>query len=289
MQPTEFRAQAGVLYVVATPIGNLRDITLRALDILKSVDIVAAEDTRVSAALLAAYGIEAKLLACHEHNERAAAAQLVGELQAGRSVAYISDAGTPGVSDPGAELTRAARAAGLPISPIPGVSAVTTALSVAGLSTGHWLFHGFLPHKPGPRRRELEALKALPQALVFYESPHRILDTLADMAAVLGDMRRVFLGRELTKRFESFYELPLGEAAAWLSADENRSRGEFVLIVQGAPADADAAGREAERVLAVLLEDLPASQAARLAARLTGAKKNALYDLALQWSREHHD
>lgn len=286
MQLTEFQARPGTLYIVATPIGNLRDITLRALDILKTVDLIAAEDTRVTSGLLSAYGIEARLFACHEHNERTAAATLVEKLREGKSVALVSDAGTPGISDPGAVVVRAARAAGLPVEPLPGASAVATALSAAGLEDGHWLFHGFLPHKTGERRRELEALAGLSQALVFYESPHRIHDTVADMAAVLGGERRLCIARELTKRFEQFHVCALAEAVAWLTSDDNHGRGEFVLIVAGCPADVDAGLKEAGRVLDILLEDLPASQAARLAARITGVKKNALYDLALKSSNK---
>ncbi len=280
MQPTEFQARPGTLYIVATPIGNLRDITLRALDILKTVDLVAAEDTRTTSGLLSAYGIAAKLVARHEHNERSAAAALVERLREGKSVALVSDAGTPGISDPGAAAVRAARAAGFPVVPLPGPSAVAVALSAAGLEQGDWVFHGFLPPKPGDRRRALEALAGLSQSLVFYETPHRILETVADLAAVLGGERRLFIGRELTKRCESFHEGILSEAVEWLEGDENRQRGEFVLITSGRPDLADNGLEEARRVLAVLLEDLPASQAARLAARLTGLKKNALYDLA---------
>jgi 16S rRNA (cytidine1402-2'-O)-methyltransferase len=280
MQPTEFQARPGTLYIVATPIGNLRDITLRALDILKTVDLVAAEDTRTTSGLLSAYGISAKLFASHEHNERTAANTLVERLREGKSVALVSDAGTPGISDPGAAAVRAARAAGIPVVPLPGPSAVAVALSAAGLEQGDWLFHGFLPPKPGDRRRALETLAGLRQSLVFYESPHRILETVADLAAVLGGERRLFVGRELTKRFESFHECALSDAVEWLEGDENRQRGEFVLIASGRPDLADNGEEEARRVLAVLLEDLPASQAARLAARLTGMKKNALYDLA---------
>jgi 16S rRNA (cytidine1402-2'-O)-methyltransferase len=280
MQAGEFRAQPGTLYLVATPIGNLRDITLRALDILRSADLVAAEDTRVTAGLLAAHGIEARLFSYREHNEQAAAAVLLERLRDGRSVALVSDAGTPGISDPGAVVVRAARAAGLPVVPVPGPSAVTAALAAAGLETGHWLFYGFLPHKTGDRRRELEALAALPWPLVFYEAPHRLDETLADLVAVLGTERHLFIARELSKRFESCHACRLGEAPDWLAADENRRRGEFVLVVDGRPADAEAAWREACRVLAILLEDLPASQAVRLAARISGARKNALYDHA---------
>ena len=285
MQATEFQARPGTLYIVATPIGNLRDITLRALDILKTVDLVAAEDTRTTGGLLSAHGISAKLFASHEHNERTAASALVQRLREGKSIALVSDAGTPGISDPGAAAVRAAREAGLPVVPLPGASAVATALSAAGLTEGRWLFHGFLPHKTGERRRELEALAGLAQQLVFYESPHRLLETVADLAAVLGGERRLVIGRELTKRFEEFHACALAEAGAWLTGDENRQRGEFVLIVSGCPVDTEAGLKEARRVLEILLEDLPASQAARLAARITGAKKNALYDLALTINR----
>lgn len=282
MQASEFRAEPGTLYVVATPIGNLRDIGLRALDILKTVDLVAAEDTRVTAGLLSAYGISAKLFSYREHNEQAAASTLIERLRAGKSVALVSDAGTPGISDPGAVLVKAAREAGLSVEPIPGPSAVATALSAAGLTDGHWLFHGFLPHKAGERRRELESLAGLPQYLVFYESPHRLLEAVADMASVLGGARRLFIARELTKRFEEFHECALSEAIDWLNSDENHRRGEFVLVVSGRPAEVDTGLEEAMRVLAILCDDLPVSQAARLAAKITGMKKNALYDLAIK-------
>jgi 16S rRNA (cytidine1402-2'-O)-methyltransferase len=282
MQPTEFIAQPGHLYVVATPIGNLRDITLRALDILKSVDLIAAEDTRTSAVLLSAHGIDAHLMACHEHNEKTAAEKLVARLQAGDSVAYLSDAGTPGISDPGAWLVRRARQAGLPVVPLPGPSAATAAVSVAGLEDGHWLFYGFLPAKAGQRRKALELLKDLPFPVIFYEAPHRLDETLVDLAGIFGPGRRLFLARELSKRFESFHECTLTEAVPWLEGDANRRRGEFVLIVEGVPADDAAEWETAQKTLAVLLGELPASQAARLAARLTGARRNALYDVAMK-------
>lgn len=273
-------ARPGTLYVVATPIGNLRDLSPHALDILKSADWVAAEDTRTSQGLLSAHGIQSRLVALHEHNEAAGASRLVAELQAGKSVAYVSDAGTPGISDPGAKLVAAARAAGLPVSPIPGPSAVAAALSVAGLE-GPWLFVGFLPSKPAARRKSLEALGGLPYALVCYEAPHRIEACVADLTEVLGGERRLLLARELTKRFEQLHQCPLAEAGAWLAADENHRRGEFVLIID-APAPATGNDdQEARRVLEILLEELPLKQAAHLAARLTGGRKNALYDLAL--------
>lgn len=280
MQPAS--ARPGTLYVVATPIGNLRDISLRALDILKSADLVAAEDTRTTAVLLSAHGIEARLFAYHEHNEKSAAPALVERLLGGASVALVSDAGTPGISDPGCVLVAAARAAGIPVQPIPGASAALAVLSASGMDIPHWLFHGFLPAKAGARRKTLEDLKALPQALVFYEAPHRIQECVADLAEVLGPGRQACIGRELTKRFETLHRCTLGEAGPWLAADENRRRGEFVLLVAGAepvPGDELAAARP---VLTALLEELPASQAARLAARITGARKNRLYEEALR-------
>jgi len=284
MQPSEFRAEPGTLYIVATPIGNLRDITLRALDILKTADLVAAEDTRVTSGLLSAYGLSTRLFSYREHNEQAASATLLERLREGKSVALVSDAGTPGISDPGAVMARAARAAGIPVVPLPGPSAVATTLSVAGLEAGHWQFYGFLPHKAGERRRELQELAGFEWPIVFYESPHRLLETVADMSAVLGGDRQLLIARELTKRFEEFHACPLAEALDWLSGDENHQRGEFVLVVDGRPKEQDDGLAEARRVLEILLDDLSPSQAARMAARITGAKKDALYDLAIKRS-----
>ncbi len=275
----------GSLAIVATPIGNLRDITLRALDVLRSVDLIAAEDTRTSQHLLMAHGIQARLLALHEHNEAAAAQGIIGALQAGKRVAYISDAGTPGLSDPGARLVRAVRAAGLPVLPIPGASALTAALSVSGLE-GRFLFQGFLPPKAGARRQVLQALAALPTALVFYEAPHRIEETVADLAAMLGGERSLFLAREISKRFEQFHFCPLARAGAWLAADANHRRGEFVLLVWPPGEETDPSQSEARRVLEILLPELPLKQAAHLAVKLTGGRKNDLYDLALRLKNE---
>lgn len=283
----EAKAAAGSLYIVGTPIGNLRDITLRALDILKTVDIVAAEDTRVTQGLLNAHGLQKKLVALHEHNEREASERIVADLAAGKSVAYVSDAGTPGVSDPGAHLARRARAAGLPVFAIPGPSAVATALSVAGVGDGRWLFYGFLPNKAGVRRKALEALRAQPYALVFYEAPHRVRECIADLAAVLGGEREIAIARELTKLFEQVHICPLGEAEAWLAADDNRCRGEFVLIVQGATAAAPNS-QALRETLQTLLAELPLKQAVALAVKLTGEKKNAVYELALELQKHGH-
>jgi 16S rRNA (cytidine1402-2'-O)-methyltransferase len=276
-------ALAGTLYIVATPIGNLRDLSLHALDVLKSADIIAAEDTRTTQGLLNAYQIQAgKLTPLHDHNEAVAAVRLVEALQAGKSVAYVSDAGTPGISDPGARLVNAVRAAGLPISPIAGPSAVATALSVAGIE-GAWLFYGFLPAKPAARRKALHTLLARPEALVFYEAPHRIEETLADLLAVFGGERHVLFARELTKKFEQLHVCPLADAPAWLQADDHHRRGEFVLVLAAAAVQEDEQAHdfEARRIVQILLEELPLKQAAHLAARITGTRKNALYDWAL--------
>ena len=269
------------LYVVATPIGNLGDITLRALDILRSADRVAAEDTRVSGQLLAHFNISKPMVSIREHNEREAANKVIAWIAAGEAVAYVSDAGTPAVSDPGARLVAAVRAAGLVVVPIPGASAVTTALSAAGVESGTWLFHGFLPPKAGARRAQLQTLAALPSALVFYEAPHRIEETLADMAAVLDDARAVTLARELTKRFETIVTLPLRDAPAWLAADPNNVRGEFVVIVHPPAAAAAVVDAEAMRVLDVLLGELPPTLAAKLTSKITGRSKADLYKMTL--------
>ncbi len=277
------------LYVVATPIGNLGDITLRALDTLKSVDRVAAEDTRVSGQLLAHFDIRKPLVSIREHNEREAANKVIAWIAAGEAVAYVSDAGTPAVSDPGARLVAAVRAAGLAVVPIPGVSAVTTALSAAGIESGQWLFHGFLPPKSGARRAQLQTLAALPAALVFYEAPHRIEETLADMATVLDASRPVTLARELTKRFESIVTLPLADAPAWLAADPNHVRGEFVVIVHPPAAAAAMVDAEAMRVLDVLLGELPPTLAAKLTAKITGRSKAELYKMSLALKPQNQD
>jgi 16S rRNA (cytidine1402-2'-O)-methyltransferase len=275
------------LYVVATPIGNLGDITLRALDVLKSVDRVAAEDTRVSGQLLAHFDIRKPLVSIREHNEREAADKVSAWIAAGEAVAYVSDAGTPAVSDPGARLVAAVRAAGLAVVPIPGVSAVTAALSAAGIESGQWLFHGFLPPKSGARRAQLQTLASLPCALVFYEAPHRIVETLDDMVAVLDGARAVTLARELTKKFEAIVTLPLRDAPAWLAADPNHVRGEFVVIVHPPGAAAAMVDSEAMRVLDVLQQALPPTLAAKLASQITGRSKAELYKMSL--ARKPHD
>lgn len=272
----------GTLYVVATPIGNLRDITLRAIDVLRSVSVVAAEDTRVTAKLLNHHGIAAKLVAVHGHNERRAANRVLALLAAGHPVALVTDAGTPAVSDPGAKLVAAVRAAGYVVTPVPGANAAIAALSAAGLSEPHFLFYGFLPQRAADRRRALDALRGVPFAIVFYEAPHRVVDSVADMQAALGGARRVVVARELTKMHETMHECALAEAPAWLAADANRRRGEFVLIVEGAAVSDDAATDEAARVLSILLGALPLRQAVALAAEISGGRRNELYAMALK-------
>ncbi|WP_367646226.1 16S rRNA (cytidine(1402)-2'-O)-methyltransferase [Azonexus fungiphilus] len=267
------------LYVVPTPLGNLGDLTRRAEDVLCSVPWVACEDTRHSAPLLKQLGARAKTLPAHQHNEHEAAARIVDKLRAGEAVALVSDAGTPGISDPGARIVAAVRAAGCKVVPLPGACAATTALSAAGLADEHFLFHGFLPSKAGQRRQALAELAGHACALVFYEAPHRVLDTVADMAAVFGE-RTLVVARELTKLFENIDSLPLTVAVDWFQADPNRQRGEFVLIVSGAP-PGDAGG-EGERILRLLLDEgLGTKQAAKLAAAISGEAKNALYERAL--------
>lgn len=272
---------SSALYVVSTPLGNLGDMTQRAIEVLRQVSWVAAEDTRHSAPLLKQYGCSARMLAAHEHNEEAAAQQVIARLSEGESVALVSDAGTPAVSDPGARLVARVRAAGFRVVPLPGACAAVTALSASGLTESHFLFYGFLPARTKQREEALRELSALPYALVFYEAPHRILEAVASLALVLGSQRTLVMARELTKIFETIHSCPLGEAYDWLLADANRQRGEFVLLVSGAPELAD--DGEGERVLKLLLEEgLPVKQAAKLAHAITGMAKNALYELALR-------
>jgi len=270
------------LYVVATPIGNLRDLTLRALDVLGQVDVIAAEDTRVSAGLLAHYGLHARLVSLHEHNEHKRAAAIIESLSSGKRVALITDAGTPAISDPGAALVRAVSAAGFAIVPIPGPSAVTAALSAAGIATPQWLFLGFLPVAAGARRAALERVRTLPYALVFYEAPHRVAATVALLAAELDSRREIVIARELTKRFETLHRCALADASAWLAADADRMRGEFVLIVAAPDDDAtEADAGEHDVLLRPLLAELPLAQAVRIAVAQSGAARNRLYQRAL--------
>jgi len=272
----------GLLYVVATPIGNLADITLRALETLKTVDAIAAEDTRHTSGLLTHFGISKKLIAVHEHNEYQSAEKLLMQLKAGDSIALVTDAGTPGISDPGAVVVDIVRKAGIKVVPIPGPSAVIAALSASGIQQNGFLFHGFLPASGATRRKALEALKTQTVTLVFYEAPHRILESLQDMANVLGAERRVTFARELTKTFETIHSCLLAVAVDWLKADPNQQRGEFVLLIEAEPAkEAEEVSADAQRVLKLLLAELPLKQAVKLATEITSEKKNDLYELAL--------
>ncbi|MBI2745421.1 MAG: 16S rRNA (cytidine(1402)-2'-O)-methyltransferase [Burkholderiales bacterium] len=278
----------GALYVVATPIGNLADITLRALHVLQLVDALACEDTRHTQSLLRAYGIDrpsAALIALHQHNEAEAAQQVVARLQAGQRLAYVSDAGTPAISDPGARLVAAVRAAGLPIVPLPGASSITAALSVAGVvdEAGAFVFAGFLPAKAGERTAAVQALAGEPRAVVLLEAPHRI-GALATALALLGT-RPLTVARELTKQFEQLVTLPAAELGAWLAADEKRERGEFVLVLHPLQAQTSESGPDL-RVLTLLLAELPLKTAVRLAAEITGTSRNTLYEAALQLKKD---
>jgi 16S rRNA (cytidine1402-2'-O)-methyltransferase len=274
---------AGMLYVVATPIGNLGDISARALEVLKAVSLIAAEDTRHSRKLLVHYGIGTALQAVHEHNERDVTDRLVQKLTAGTDIALVSDAGTPLISDPGYYLVRSARQAGIRVVPVPGPSALIAALSVAGLPTDRFVFAGFLPVKQAARRQRLQGLVTEAATLVFYESSHRIADCLADMAACLGGEREATLARELTKTFETVLTGTLGDLLEQIQADSQQQKGEFVVMVQGAPPrDPAAIDTAAEQMLAVLLSELPLKQAAALAAKITGLSKNVLYEQGLK-------
>jgi len=288
-KPMRFRVAPGTLYVVATPLGNLRDLTLRASDVLGGVDTIAAEDTRVTGVLLRHYGIATRPLSLHEHNESARAAQIVAQLGAGRSVALVSDAGTPAVSDPGARLVRAVRDAGFPVVPIPGANAAIAAISAAGLAAEQFLFLGFLPKAAKAQRELLAAVARLPVALVVYEAPHRVRDTVAHLGAALGGERMLVVAREITKKFESITQTTLAAAPAWFAADPNHERGEFVLLVD-APPEAEAIAGEPEldlrRLLAALIAELPPARAARVAAAATGLPRDAIYAQAIALKAE---
>ncbi len=272
----------GTLYVVATPIGNLDDISARARDILRKAAIVAAEDTRRAGQLLTHLGLKNRLLSLHEHNEMARVDELLAVLSNGDDVALISDAGTPLVSDPGYRVVAQARAAALPVSPIPGCCAAIAALSVSGLPTDRFRFEGFLPSRSVARRNRLKALGAVTETLILYESVHRIVDVLADLEAIVGAERPVALARELTKRYETIYRGTVTEVREQLAADPGGGKGEFTLVIAGAPEQQAATSQELERVIRVLLQSVSASQAASLAAEITGVKKREAYRVATE-------
>ncbi|RMT85213.1 16S rRNA (cytidine(1402)-2'-O)-methyltransferase [Pseudomonas viridiflava] len=286
--PVASNSTTGSLYVVATPIGNLDDMSVRALKVLREVALIAAEDTRHSSRLMQHFGISTPLAACHEHNERDEGSRFITRLLAGDDVALISDAGTPLISDPGYHLVRQARAAGVPVVPVPGACALIAALSAAGLPSDRFIFEGFLPTKAVGRRARLEQVKEEPRTLIFYEAPHRILECLQDMELVFGAERPALLAREITKTFETLKGLPLGELRAFVESDSNQQRGECVVLVAGwtPPEDEDVIGAEARRILDLLLEEMPLKRAAALAAQITGVRKNLLYQVALDKQQE---
>ena len=274
------------LYIVATPIGNATDISVRALHLLGLVDAIACEDTRKTGSLMRYYGLSQPLIAAHQHNEREVADKLIVRLHAGERIALVSDAGTPAVSDPGARIVDAVRQAGLRVVPLPGASAAVTALSASGLVNDQFYFAGFLPAKARQRDTVLQGLAGIGATLVFYEAPHRIGECVDALLAAFGPQRQVVFARELTKLFEEIHRCTLAEAPAWIKADPNRERGEFVVLVEGASAELDADQAEAERILAILLAECSVKQAASLAAQITGRKKNALYERALELKGE---
>jgi len=280
--PESDRVDGGELFVVATPIGNLEDMSARAIRVLKEVDVIAAEDTRVTAHLLARYAIPQRPMALHAHNERARTEQVLKLLSENKRVALVSDAGTPGISDPGAILVQAARAAGYRVTPIPGPSALVAALSVSGIAAERVLFCGFLAAKASARRHAIEELAERTEALVFYEAPHRVIECVEDLASGLSRaaQRRLVIAREITKLFESIHECPLDQAADWLRGDSDRQRGEFVLVVSGFESQTPTV--DWEKTLVTLLADLPLAQAVRLTCAITGAKRKPVYDRALE-------
>ncbi|UCB55186.1 MAG: 16S rRNA (cytidine(1402)-2'-O)-methyltransferase [Thiotrichales bacterium] len=273
---------SAALFLVATPIGNLGDISFRALETLKSVDLVAAEDTRHSKRLLQHFGIRTRMVACHEHNEDQQTPVLIESMRNGQSIALISDAGTPLVSDPGYRLVQAALSENIRVIPVPGPCAAIAALSVSGLPTDRFVFEGFPPAKQGARQNYLRALRLEQRTLVFYVSCHRILDTLNDMATVFGGQRQAVLARELTKTFETIRKAPLNELAEWVENDPDQHKGEMVVLVEGARPQADDSTLQLNELLPVLVDELPVKQAALIASRLTGLNRNELYRQALK-------
>lgn len=281
--PDQTEISAGTLYIVPTPIGNLADITHRALSILAQADIIAAEDTRHTGLLLQHFAITARLFALHDHNERQKSAELLARLQQGQRIALVSDAGTPLINDPGYHLVRRCREAGIRVVPLPGACAAIAALSAAGLPSDRFCFEGFLPSKSQRRGDTLRALKQEPRTLIFYESPHRLLASLQDIRDAMGAERYVVLAREISKRWETIVGAPVGELLAWVSADHQRQKGEMVLVVEGCQRQPEQAfSAAAQHTLALLAAELPLAKAAAITAEIHGLKKNALYQFALQ-------
>jgi 16S rRNA (cytidine1402-2'-O)-methyltransferase len=276
------QASGATLYVVATPIGNLADLTERARQILSAVDLIACEDTRHTQKLLQHLGLRKPMLSVHDHNERDRIEQIATHLSQGHNLALVSDAGTPLISDPGYPLVQALRERGFSVVPIPGPSALITALSAAGLPTDRFAFEGFLPHKGGPRRERIQAVSQDPRTLVFYEAKHRILDSLQDMADIFGPERPGVVARELTKTFETFYSGTLPQLLAQISADDDQQKGEFVVMIAGNPEPAPSSEVDMDRLFRLLLPELPPKKAAAIVAELTGENKKVLYQRALE-------
>lgn len=278
---TQTQVDASTLYIVATPIGNLGDISQRALDILTQVDVIACEDTRHTQRLLSAFSIKNKTMSMHDHNERQRQEQIAALLQEGKSIALVSDAGTPLISDPGFHLVRHCRQLGLSVTPVPGACAAITALSCAGLPTDRFTFEGFLPSKSGARQAKLAELSNEPRTMVFYDAPRRAIDTIEDVVSVLGGERYLVIARELTKTFETIHSDTAENLLAWLQQDPNQLKGEMVLIIEGHKIDPEAISPQIIDTLKLLLEELAPKKACAIAAKIHGVKKNALYDLAL--------
>ncbi|MFT5756570.1 MAG: 16S rRNA (cytidine1402-2'-O)-methyltransferase [Alteromonadaceae bacterium] len=272
---------SGTLYIVATPIGNLGDITQRALDVLSQVDVIACEDTRHTGRLLSEFSIKNRTVSLHDHNERQKQEYIASLLQEGKSIALVSDAGTPLISDPGFHLVRHCRQLGLPVSPVPGACAAIAALSCAGLPTDRFSFEGFLPSKTGARQATLTALANEPRTMVFYDAPRRAIDTVEDIVTTLGGERYVVIARELTKTFETVYSDTAENLLAWLKEDPNQLKGEMVLIIEGRKVDPNAIPPKVIDTLKLLLEEMKPKKACAITAEIYGVKKNALYDIAL--------
>lgn len=278
---SESKVTPSTLYIVATPIGNLGDITARALEVLSQVDIIACEDTRHTQKLLSAFAIKNKTLSMHDHNERQRQDYIASLLQEGKSIALVSDAGTPLISDPGFHLVRHCRSLGLAVSPVPGACAAISALSVAGLPTDRFSFEGFLPSKSGARQSTLLALANEPRTMVFYDAPRRAIDTIQDIVKTLGGERHVVIARELTKTFETVHSDSAESLLEWLEQDPNQLKGEMVLIIEGYKVDVNEISSEVIKTLKLLLSEMKPKKACAIAAEIHGVKKNALYDIAL--------
>jgi 16S rRNA (cytidine1402-2'-O)-methyltransferase len=273
--------QSGVLFIVATPIGNLEDISERARRVLREVDVIAAEDTRHSKKLMQHLAISTPMIAHHEHNESQISPGLIAQLKQGKNVALISDAGTPLINDPGYQLVKLAHENQIKVVPVPGASALIAALSAAGLATDSFIFEGFLADKQVARRKQMQALFTESRTLIFYEAPHRIVGFMQDCVAIFGEERQACIARELSKYYETIKNDRLGKLLLWLQENENQRKGEFVILIQGNENKFEAGEEEILRILKILLRDNPVKQATALAAEITGLKKNALYKLAL--------